>query len=203
MDRFIPKSDKRLEDRRTPVKREERRDGDWRRQGRIILSYQLTLDPRPMQTQRTYEEAEPAWMDDNETFGQEDPAIADSSGADPFNYVPAPDLIAAHRDSRHGGGKPLVSFFGAQPPPEPVKVPKTFNAADYLRAPAEDTPELPRQEANAFQSRFQKFFGATSSEPVYQSPQEREPVPAESPENHTSRLIGMLKLTVRVCPHAD
>lgn len=226
MDRFIAKTERKADDRRNhnPVRREEplRRDGEWRRQGELVLGRELMLDPRPpnIMSRGPAEEAEPAWMDDSETFGNEDPAIAGTSGSDGLvHFVPGADMIAAHRNERHGGGKPLVSFFGAQPPPEPVKVPKTFNAADYLlpnKAVVREEPdeEQPQQAgSNAFQSRFQRFFGAApvSAAPMqeelpppraYQSPpptsetRPEAPKSPEGPDDHMARLMGLLQVKV-------
>ena len=108
-------------------------------------------------------------------------------------FVPGEDMIAAHkramkaRDAEgdwRGGDRRLVSFFGADPviaspsgsggpprglPSSSMKA-RVFNAADYLRPKKsqgdeeeEKEMEQPDPTANAFQSRFQRFFGTGPS----------------------------------------
>jgi hypothetical protein len=125
-------------------------------------------------------------MDDAETFGTDDPAIAGTSASDGLvHFVPGEDMIAAHRRDRNtdtwrtgSGPKPLVSFFGAgQAMPEPVKAPKIFNAANYL-LPSKSAPEeveeeaMPVETSTGFQSRFQRFFAGAP--PVTQQEGARE-----------------------------
>lgn len=127
-------------------------------------------------------------MDDAETFGTDDPAIAGTSAPDGLvHFVPGEDMIAAHRRDRNtdtwrpgSGSKPLVSFFGAgQALPDPVKAPKVFNAANYL-LPSKAGPEeveddaTPAANSAGFQSRFQRFFAGVPPG-IQQQEDSREP----------------------------
>lgn len=141
---------------------------------------------------REDEPQEPAWMDDHQiTPTNIDPAIAETADADPLiQFIPGEDMIAAHKramKARDPGGtwrveeKPMLSFFGADPAvastsnhnarphglPHPMPKTKVFNAADYLRPSKanlenESDVEESASEPNAFQSRFQRFFGASA-----------------------------------------
>lgn len=172
----------------------------------------LILDSnRSYRNQPIHDDAEPAWMDDNETFGHEDPAIAAVPDNDLVHFVPGKDMIAAHRKDRNDGqrrdgNKPFVSFFGADQQAEPVKTPKAFNAADYLlpsRVP-EERPEALEAPGAGFSSRFQKFFGALPPDPParpYQtSPNPPNPATeSRAPErvdDHMARLMGLLSAKV-------
>lgn len=129
-------------------------------------------DPPPHNRQHAQhhqplEEFSPAWMDDSEAFPTADADITSSEQDGLVHFVPGEDMIAAHRKDRESRSKPLVSFFGTPAIPEPVRAPKTFNAADYL-LPSKKPVEEPAQGAaeSAFSSRFQKFFGGPSTAPI-------------------------------------
>lgn len=132
-------------------------------------------------------------MDDEQTAiaGVSEPIIAETGDADTLiQFVPGEDMIAAHKramrardaegDWRGNEKTPLPSFFSgdmiesssALPPglPFPPAKPKVFNAADYLRPskPQNDDDHYENEAdtvANAFQSRFSKFFQGAASSP--------------------------------------
>jgi hypothetical protein len=180
----------------------------------VTRTMPLTSDTnRPFRNQPTHEEVEPAWMDDNEAFGGSDPAIA-SVPDDLVHFTPGIDMIAAHRKDRNDGqwrdgAKPLVSFFGAEPPTSPIKPVKAFNAADYLLPErASDEPQaVVEPPSTGFSSRFQKFFGGPPQPAAraYQSPPnipspDAPALESRGPErvdDHMARLMGLL--SAKVC----
>ena len=124
--------------------------------------------------------------------GLTDAVTQEASILDPLvKFMPGEDMIAAHKRAMkareaegdwRGGTKPLISFFGTDPAiaslsaasePQPGLTvpsakPRNFNAADYLRPTSQQSEEdkkeadEPDPASNAFQSRFQRFFGGPS-----------------------------------------
>lgn len=126
------------------------------------------------------EGTEPAWMQDDNATGFDDPAIARFAADDSLvKFKPGEDLIAAgrhpHLDAPAGDKwrRPmdLPAFFAAPANDAPAhgsgpSRPRTFNAADFLKTSKPDSDgeedeaiKIPRpQSDDQEQSRFHRFF---------------------------------------------
>lgn len=183
-----------------------RREEDWRRGERQAPPHQQRNGDRRYNNRYDDENAEPAWMNDDEGLSAplEDPAIASASSGDPTDplvkFIPGEDMIAAHKramKARQAGAdgadtwrspadKPLVSFFGGAAPPQPAAPakPREVNLQSYFKHKVVDDDEPDRREEEVeekvtVQSRFQRFFGNTGG-PGSQSGAPAAPV-ASSP----------------------
>lgn len=158
-------------------------------------------------------------MDDTTPIS--DPAI---SQIDPLiHFTPGEDMIAKHKASMKERDLGQRWRFDSAPAPPVDTKPKAFNNADYLKpnkvieeVPAAVQEVAPQQQqpepSSAFASRFQRFFAAdnqhagipvsappkmqaaliSSPQPAIQSPP--PPPPPSKPDDHASRLMGLLSL---------